>query len=195
MDVKGTTSFTYDDLNRLESITEPDGTVTGYAYDVAGNPDGKTANNEVTTTSYDYNAQNRLTGNGGGPEHRRECAYRLLLRSQRQHHGHAGADIGGRRNWTDGEPGGTAAGAVVSKIPVIAIAGAAAGVMVDCQKYDGVTAVKAATITVASTILTVGAGAAATFFGAPVVAAALIGIAVGTVAGMASNYLKTKYCG
>ncbi len=61
-DAKGVTTYTYDSVNRLESVTEPNGTVTKYSYDKAGNrntqvvtKDGKTA-----VTVYTYNEQNRL---------------------------------------------------------------------------------------------------------------------------------------
>jgi RHS repeat-associated protein len=36
-DVKGTTSYLYDDLNRLRTVTEPGGKATAYTYDAAGN--------------------------------------------------------------------------------------------------------------------------------------------------------------
>ena len=35
--VKGTTTYTYDDLNRLESVTEPDERCTEYTYDKSDN--------------------------------------------------------------------------------------------------------------------------------------------------------------
>ncbi|MPM25461.1 hypothetical protein SDC9_71955 [bioreactor metagenome] len=87
------------------------------------------------------------------------------------------------------------AGSVVNYVAPVAVVGAIAGVMVDCQKYDGKAAATAAAITVASTIVTVGVGAVATFFGAPIILAAAIGLGMGTVASLVSNSLKTKYCG
>ncbi len=36
-DIKGATGYSYDKLNRLYIVTEPDGTVTIYTYDAAGN--------------------------------------------------------------------------------------------------------------------------------------------------------------
>lgn len=61
---KGTTVYTYDDLNRLETVTEPSvsGKVTTYAYDGAGNRETETV--VIGTNSiqmvYAYNEQNRL---------------------------------------------------------------------------------------------------------------------------------------
>lgn len=61
-DSKGKTIFSYDKLNRLSSVTEPDGKVTSYTFDTAGNRlaqmISKDSSNEVTT--YLYNDQNRL---------------------------------------------------------------------------------------------------------------------------------------
>ena len=34
---KGTTIYTYDELNRLETVTEPSSRITTYSYDKAGN--------------------------------------------------------------------------------------------------------------------------------------------------------------
>lgn len=60
----GTTSYTYDDLNRLHTVTEPSTKVTTYTFDAAGNRATQTvsmgADSEVTT--YTCNEQNRLTG-------------------------------------------------------------------------------------------------------------------------------------
>jgi len=64
VDVKGTTSYTYDELNRLESVTEPNNKVTTYTFDAAGNrtTETVTSNNDTTVSTYSYNTQNRLTG-------------------------------------------------------------------------------------------------------------------------------------
>jgi len=44
-------------LGRVSSVTEPDGRVTEYEFDAAGNrlTETVTVNNSVTTTSYAYN--------------------------------------------------------------------------------------------------------------------------------------------
>ena len=59
---KGTTEYDYDVLGRLEQVTEPDGKVTAYAFDAAGNrtTETVTVDNSVTITEYNYNEQNRL---------------------------------------------------------------------------------------------------------------------------------------
>ena len=67
LDINGTTTYTYDELNRLESVTEPDGKLTQYAYDAAGNrvTETVTDGSDVTTTDYVYDEDlNRLTGTG-----------------------------------------------------------------------------------------------------------------------------------
>ena len=46
--VKGTIYYTYDELNRLESVTEPDDRCTEYTYDKSGNRAMKTVINKVT---------------------------------------------------------------------------------------------------------------------------------------------------
>ncbi|MBW4085753.1 RHS repeat domain-containing protein [Paenibacillus sp. S150] len=60
-----TTSYTYDALNRLVSITRPDGGKTTYTYDVRGNrqtvSDTGTVNLDLADTSYTYDLQNTLT--------------------------------------------------------------------------------------------------------------------------------------
>ena len=61
-DRKGTTSYNYDSLNRLEKVTEPNGRTTGYTFDKAGNRLTETilAGAVSVTTTYTYNEQNRL---------------------------------------------------------------------------------------------------------------------------------------
>jgi len=61
-DAKGTTSYSYDSLNRLEKVSEPNGRTTGYTYDKAGNRLTETvmAGTASVTTTYLYNEQNRL---------------------------------------------------------------------------------------------------------------------------------------
>lgn len=61
-DAKGTTYYTYDRLNRLETVTEPGDKITVYTYDAAGNrlTETVTQNGRSTVTGYEYNDQNRL---------------------------------------------------------------------------------------------------------------------------------------
>ncbi len=61
-DAKGTTTYTYDSQNRLQTITEPNGSTTTYTYDKAGNrtKETNTQNSNITETTYTYNEQNRL---------------------------------------------------------------------------------------------------------------------------------------
>jgi RHS repeat-associated protein len=61
-DSKGTTNYSYDSLNRLERVAEPNGRATSYTYDKAGNRKTETATSEssATITTYTYNEQNRL---------------------------------------------------------------------------------------------------------------------------------------
>jgi RHS repeat-associated protein len=56
----GTTSYTFDELNRLETVTDPDGGVTAYTYDAVGNRASVTYPNG-TVAEYTYDALNRLT--------------------------------------------------------------------------------------------------------------------------------------
>ena len=61
-DARGTTVYTYDALNRLETATEPNGTITAYTYDRAGNRETETIRQGADTilNTYTYNQQNRL---------------------------------------------------------------------------------------------------------------------------------------
>ncbi len=71
-DGKGATLYTYDSLNRLETVKEPNGKLTSYTFDKAGNrlTETVTLGGNTTSTTYAYNEQNRLvstitsTGNG-----------------------------------------------------------------------------------------------------------------------------------
>ncbi|NLN66369.1 MAG: RHS repeat protein, partial [Clostridiaceae bacterium] len=58
----GTTSYTYDALNRLLTVSEPSGRETGYTYDMAGNRTMEliSSASETISKSYSYNEQNRL---------------------------------------------------------------------------------------------------------------------------------------
>ncbi len=63
-DAKGTTTFTYDKLNRLAEVTEPSGIKTTYSFDKAGNrlSEKKYAGASLLQdTSYSYDIANRLT--------------------------------------------------------------------------------------------------------------------------------------
>ncbi|WP_438498560.1 RHS repeat domain-containing protein, partial [Paenibacillus sp. IHBB 3054] len=59
-------SYGYDPLNRLVSITRPDGSRIAYTYDVRGNrqtlSDTSNGSPDTTDTSYTYDLQNTLTG-------------------------------------------------------------------------------------------------------------------------------------
>lgn len=57
--ITSSTSYTYDELNRLETVTDSSGT-TIYAYDAVGNLDTVTYPNGLVT-DYDYNTINQLT--------------------------------------------------------------------------------------------------------------------------------------
>ena len=63
LDIDGTTTYTYDELNRLESVTEPGGKVTEYTFDASGNraTEEVTDAGDAALTTYTYTAQNRLT--------------------------------------------------------------------------------------------------------------------------------------
>lgn len=62
-DGKGTTTYTYDNLNRLLTVSEPNGRATAYTFDAAGNRLTETVTQGSTTTvkTSSYNEQNRLT--------------------------------------------------------------------------------------------------------------------------------------
>ena len=59
---KGKTTYTYDKLNRLKTVTEPNGRVTEYTYDASGNRETETIryNGETIVNTYENNEQNRL---------------------------------------------------------------------------------------------------------------------------------------
>ena len=61
-DTKGNTLYTYDELNRLKTITEPNGKVTTYTFDMAGNriEEKVEFGGDILITSYVVNEQNRL---------------------------------------------------------------------------------------------------------------------------------------
>lgn len=61
-DKKGSTTYTYDSLNRLIEVNEPSGKVTKYGFDQGGNRSTETITEgkDVTISSYAYNEQNRL---------------------------------------------------------------------------------------------------------------------------------------
>jgi len=63
LDATGTTSYEYDNLNRLKKSIEPDGRVTEYTYDAAGNrvTEKVTVSGQATNKTYAYGDQNRLT--------------------------------------------------------------------------------------------------------------------------------------
>ena len=56
----GTTAYTYDALNRLATVVEPDGDTTTYGYDPVGNVASITYPNGVTS-SFTYDSVNQLT--------------------------------------------------------------------------------------------------------------------------------------
>lgn len=59
---KGTTTYAYDALNRLQTVVEPSGKSTTYTYDGAGNRTQQVVKSGTTAaiTAYAYNEQNRL---------------------------------------------------------------------------------------------------------------------------------------
>ncbi|MDF2540146.1 MAG: repeat-associated core domain protein, partial [Herbinix sp.] len=59
---KGTTTYTYDSLNRISTVSEPDGKVTTYTYDGAGNRKAEKVEKGLAgaVILYNYNEQNRL---------------------------------------------------------------------------------------------------------------------------------------
>ncbi|WDV44826.1 S8 family serine peptidase [Clostridiaceae bacterium M8S5] len=61
-DSSGTTSYKYDSLNRLKTVTEPNGKTTNYTFDKAGNRESQIISEagEVSLTKYTYNKQNHL---------------------------------------------------------------------------------------------------------------------------------------
>src|SRR5690606_34220348 len=61
-DSKGTTTYTYDSVNRLKKVVEPDGKTTQYSYDWAGNRTIESVTHQGATviTTYKYDQQNRL---------------------------------------------------------------------------------------------------------------------------------------
>ncbi len=76
------TTYAYDALNRLTSVTDPLSHVVSYGYDAVGNRTTKTKA-DGTVISYTYDELNRLTGiNCPGGVHR------LHLRRRRQPHDH-----------------------------------------------------------------------------------------------------------
>ncbi len=62
VDAKGSTAYTYDALNRLKTVTEPNGRTTSYTFDRAGNREREAISEGSNTTVnyYRYNEQNRL---------------------------------------------------------------------------------------------------------------------------------------
>ena len=63
-DGRGITDYTYDALNRMVTVTEPNGRTTSYTFDAAGNRSTETVVYGGTTTvnTYAYDDLNRLTG-------------------------------------------------------------------------------------------------------------------------------------
>jgi len=60
IDPIGTTTYSYDSMNRLTGITDPSGNFTGYVYDQQGNRTSQTDANG-NTTSYKYSYQGQVT--------------------------------------------------------------------------------------------------------------------------------------
>lgn len=66
IDKKGSTIYTYDELNRINSVTDNSGIKIAYSYDKAGNREKQSltkSGNDISTTTYNYNDQNRLISN------------------------------------------------------------------------------------------------------------------------------------
>lgn len=63
VDTSGTTTYGYDDLNRLTDVTYPNADVQAYAYDAMGNRTEKTQN--TVPTSYNYDDVDQMTVAGG----------------------------------------------------------------------------------------------------------------------------------
>ncbi|MBA4601050.1 MAG: RHS repeat-associated core domain-containing protein [Thermoactinomyces sp.] len=63
----GTTTYEYDELDQLIKETAPDGTITEYTYDAAGNRTSKkvTRDGSTTTTTYTYDDVDQLTAVNG----------------------------------------------------------------------------------------------------------------------------------
>lgn len=62
VDSKGTTNYTYDEVNRLLTVLEPSGKLTSYTYTAAGNRDTETIKEDanITVKRYTYDSLNRL---------------------------------------------------------------------------------------------------------------------------------------
>lgn len=117
----GTTSWRYDDSDRVTAITDPFGATVSYAYDNAGNrtgityPDGKQvtyvydAGNRLVSvtdwsggvTTYSYDAANRLTGisrpNGVSSIYTYDAADRLIALQYGESSYHYSYDAAGNR--------------------------------------------------------------------------------------------------
>jgi RHS repeat-associated protein len=62
LDGEGTTAYLYDDLGRLEKVTEPNGRITIYTYDNSGNRETETVTQggQTVVITYSYDRRNRL---------------------------------------------------------------------------------------------------------------------------------------
>ena len=76
-DSKGITNYIYDSLNRLQRIAEPNGKLTSYTFDKAGNRLTETVTTGETSvvTTYTYNDQNRLINTITQDESTKEVTY------------------------------------------------------------------------------------------------------------------------